>query len=54
MRSGGDRRCGRRLPRRASCRCSLLRGPLTAAYAVSGYHVGSAALALRVWQAVRP
>ena len=32
----------------------VLRGPLTAAYAVSGYHVGSAALALRVWQAVRP
>ena len=32
----------------------MLRGPLTAAYAVSGYHVGSAALALRVWQAVRP
>ena len=32
----------------------VLRGPLTAAYAVSCYHVGSAALALRVWQAVRP
>ena len=32
----------------------VLRGPLTAVYAVSGYHVGSAALALRVWQAVRP